>query len=149
MAALGNLLAGRFERQQRNQVLTARHAQGFERRQLALLLVDRERCLVQRRPLNGLLGGLWEFPSLEAETGGPLNAIRQYVAGSKEISAVRLLGHARHAYSHFRAEVDFYRIDLEPCERVAEGAEQWLPLDDLDQLPLHGAHKKLLPLIGA
>ncbi len=62
---------------------------------------------------------------------------------------VRLLGQARHTYSHFSFKVDFYRVDLEPCDRVAEGTEHWLPVNDLEQLPLHGAHKKLLPLIGA
>ncbi len=119
------------------------------RRQLALLLVDRQRCLVQRRPATGLLGGLWEFPGLDAGEGAPLDAIRQYYAGLKTISAIRLLGQARHAYSHFRLKVDFYRVELDPRDGVAEEAEHWLPLDDLEQLPLHGAHKKLLPLIGA
>ncbi len=119
------------------------------RHQLALLLVDRERCLVQRRPASGLLGSLWEFPGLEADAGEPLEMIRQYFAGIERISEIRLLGRARHLYSHFRLEVDFYRVELEPCERIAEGAGLWLPLGDLEQLALHGAHKKLLPLIGA
>ena len=118
------------------------------RYQLALLLVDNEQCLVQRRPATGLLGGLWEFPGFEAGSEEPLVAIRKFYAGVEKIPAVRLLGRAQHAYSHFRLEVDCYRVDLEPRDRIAEGAERWLPLKDLDQLSLHGAHKKLLPLIG-
>ncbi len=119
------------------------------RHQLALLLVNRKRCLIQRRPPNGLLGGLWEFPGFEATQEEPFAAIRQHCAGRRSISEVRLLGHSRHTYSHFHLEVDFYQVNLDPYNEVAEGTEQWLPLDDLEQLPLHGAHKKLLPLIGA
>lgn len=119
------------------------------RHQLALLLVAQGRCLVQRRPPNGLLGGLWEFPALESAGEDPLAAIEQYCAGFVKTTDVRLLGQAQHTYSHFRLEVDFYRVDLEPRDRVGQGAEEWLPLTDLAQLPLHGAHKKLLPLIGA
>lgn len=119
------------------------------RHQLALLLVDRERCLIQRRPPKGLLGGLWEFPGIEAAKEEPFDAIRQYCAGRRKISEIRLLGHAQHVYSHFRLEVDFYRVDLDSCDEVTESEENWLTLDDLQRLPLHGAHKKLLPLIGA
>jgi len=119
------------------------------RHQLALLLVDNGRGLIQRRPPNGLLGGLWEFPGFDATKVNPFDAIRQHCAGRPSISEIHLLGHAQHIYSHFRLEVDFYRVDLVPCDEVAETEEHWLMLDDLQRLPLHGAHKKLLPLIGA
>ncbi len=119
------------------------------RQQLALLLVDQGRCLVQRRPTSGLLGGLWEFPGIDVAGEDPLEAVHQYCAGLEKIDKLSLLGQAQHTYSHFRLEVSFYRVDLEPRNRVEQGAQHWLPLADLTQLPLHGAHKKLLPLIGA
>lgn len=119
------------------------------RRQLALLLVIGESCLVRRRPLSGLLGGLWEFPNLEA-TGSPAaEVISTYLAGQQPLKNLELLGGARHTYSHFQLEIDFYRAEIETQLQVAEAGDScWLPLQQLPQLALHGAHKKLLPLIG-
>jgi A/G-specific adenine glycosylase len=122
------------------------------RHELALLLVRAETCLVRRRPAEGLLGGLWEFPGLAPADSEPLAEIRTYCAGLYPLRHISLLGRARHRYSHFELEVDFYLVALEPSAQVAETCdqrEQWLPLADLVHLPLHGAHKKLLPLIGA
>lgn len=119
------------------------------RRQLALLLVADGRCLVQRRPATGLLGGLWEFPSLDLAGQNPEAAVREHLAGAYLPGEIRLLGRARHSYSHFKLEVDFYRVEVQNRPAVAEGAARWLALDALGELALHGAHKKLLPLIGS
>lgn len=118
------------------------------RRQLALLLVAEAACLVRRRPPTGLLGGLWEFPTLEAEGQPAVEAICSYLAGQKTWEKLELLGGARHTYSHFQLEIDFYRVELKAQAQIAEAGDCWLPLDQLSQLALHGAHKKLLPLIG-
>ncbi|WP_020674799.1 A/G-specific adenine glycosylase [Geopsychrobacter electrodiphilus] len=122
------------------------------RHELALLLVSDGKALVRRRPTKGLLGGLWEFPGLEVAETDPVEQIHRYCAGGYSVRGISLLGQARHTYSHFRLEIDFYRVELEPEGAVAEQADhsgQWLPLAALMQLPLHGAHKKLLTLITA
>jgi A/G-specific adenine glycosylase len=118
------------------------------RRQLALLLVAGESCLVRRRPPTGLLGGLWEFPTLEAAGQPPAAAICALLAGQMTFETPELLGGANHTYSHFQLEIDFYRVEVEPQAQIAESGDCWLPLNQLSHLALHGAHKKLLPLIG-
>ncbi len=118
------------------------------RRQLALLLVSGDQCLVQRRPARGLLGGLWEFPNLERDDEPEEAEIRQFLSGTYSASAITLLGQARHTYSHFRLEVAFYRVEVQHDACIAEESSCWRALNDLDGLALHGAHKKLLPLIG-
>jgi len=120
--------------------------------ELALLLVTNGQALVRRRPTAGLLGGLWEFPCCAVTDIGPVEQIRRYCAGLYPLREITLLGQAHLTYSHFRLEVDFYRVDLELEGAVAEQGDQagqWMPLAALIQLPLHGAHKKLLPLITA
>ena len=119
------------------------------RRQLALLLVAGESCLVRRRPPSGLLGGLWEFPNFEATDKPAAEVIPVYLGGQLPVKNLVLLGGARHTYSHFALEIDFYRVEIETQLQVAEPGDCcWLPLEQLPQLALHGAHKKLLPLIG-
>lgn len=118
------------------------------RRQLALLLVSDDQCLIQRRPVHGLLGGLWEFPTLEDEVISEEARIRRFLGGEMKVTEIKLLGQTRHTYSHFRLVVSFYRVGVQKETCVAEERSCWLPLTKLEGLALHGAHKKLLPLIG-
>lgn len=112
--------------------------------QVALLLVSHDRCLVRRRPLSGMLGGLWEFPAAAVSEGD-----------TPEVAASRLLqtlglaaephpaGEVAHVYSHFRLDLRLYRAKADETFKVAEGEEScWLLPDELEAWPLHGAHKK-------
>ncbi len=116
---------------------------------VALLLEREGRLLVRRRPLDGMLAGLWEFP------GGPVPE-----GMSPEAEAIRLLqelggegglefvGGVDHAYSHFRLDLRLYRGTALPATLVAEEAEScWLSAAELPEWALHGAHKKALALL--
>ncbi|MBE0598694.1 MAG: NUDIX domain-containing protein [Desulfuromonadales bacterium] len=63
-------------------------------------------------------------------------------------SGVELVGGIEHAYSHFRLDLRLFRARLQASWAVAEGGEsRWLTPTDLADWPLHGAHKKALPLV--
>jgi A/G-specific adenine glycosylase len=114
-------------------------------RQVALLMEMKGRFLVGRRPLNGMLGGLWEFPSRDVPPDfSSLEAAEALLTSLDLRCSLEPVGTIRHAYSHFRVEVELFRGKVE-CDRVAEGNEQeWLSASELNELPLHGAHKKAL-----
>jgi A/G-specific adenine glycosylase len=64
-----------------------------------------DRLLIARRPLDGLLGGLWEFPGGKKADGETLpEALKRGVeeALGIEIGIGRSLGTIKHAYTHFR-----------------------------------------------
>lgn len=69
------------------------------------------RLLIARRPEEGLLGGLWEFPGGKVEAGeGPSEAARREVQEELGLG-VEILGEAdttRHAYSHFRITLHLF-----------------------------------------
>ena len=66
---------------------------------------------------------------------------------------LREVGQIRHAYSHFRLEVTVFQgvVDgVKAIDQVAEGEPSvWLPLAELADLALHGAHKKVLALLAS
>ncbi len=112
----------------------------------AALLVEKEgRYLVRRRPSSGLLGGLWEFPTIgvldgeKPEQKVTLLAQEFAVTGDREA-----LGSIQHIYSHFRLDLQLFRIAITDLPQVAEGEYDWCPLEELTDLALHGAHKKAL-----
>jgi len=119
------------------------------RKEIALLLERDGRYLVRRRPASGLLGGLWEFPTISLADGqkpeqqlGML--MHNFVASGKP----QLIGRIEHVYCHFRLDLQLYRLSIGGLPQVGENENDWCTLAELSQLALHGAHKKALKELG-
>ncbi len=116
--------------------------------QVALLIGRDGRLLVRRRPLEGMLGGLWEFPSGVVPEGR--TPVQTASALGRDFGAGELVpaGGVVHAYSHFRLDLHLFRAEVKETTRIAEeGESRWLTPAELSDWPLHGAHKKALPLL--
>ena len=115
------------------------------RAEVTLLLNCRDRYLVRRRPAEGFLGGLWEFPAMTVLDGDQAEEKLSLLCsefGSRSVAVP--LGQIQHIYSHFRLQADIYRVETDDYLRVAEGEYRWSSIAELKNLALHGAHKKVL-----
>ncbi len=119
------------------------------RRQVALVLEGRNGILVNRRGLDGMLAGLWEFPACEIAEGDSPDSAAAGLAAELGGAQPARLGSVRHLYSHFRLETELYlaRYDADPI--AATQTRRWVPRAELQRLALHGAHLKALPLLAA
>ena len=81
-------------------------------RDIAAALVWRgPRLLIARRPEEGLLGGLWEFPGGKVEAGeAPADAARREVREELglEVQVLGEVAEIQHAYSHFRITLHLF-----------------------------------------
>lgn len=119
------------------------------RHEVALLLCHENRYMVRRRPSNGLLGGLWEFPTATIAKGlTPQHQAEILRVDLADAADLKPLGTINHLYSHFRLELHLFRATLSETLRIAEQTGTWIPKQDLSALALHGAHKKGLKLLG-
>jgi A/G-specific adenine glycosylase len=114
------------------------------RRQLALLVQGPAGVLLRQRPLEGFLGGLWEFPvcdlTPEMERESSARALLRELGLSGPLGYA---GQVRHLYSHFRLELQVMSATLAGHDLVCEqGGGRWFASAELDNLPLHGAHRK-------
>jgi A/G-specific adenine glycosylase len=118
--------------------------------QVALLLQRDGLLLVRKRPLNGMLGGLWEFPAALVSAGkDPAAAAQNLLAELGWTGELSETGAVRHAYSHFKLDLRCYQVVVDDSLRVAENDENhWLEMAELEGLALHGAHKKILALLA-
>lgn len=117
-------------------------------RQVAVLIEHQGCFLVRRRPLEGMLGGLWEFPAAAIPAGGSAEeTVRMLLAEEGGSARPEPAGTVRHAYSHFKVELQVFFCRTGEAGRVAEDDRRWLPLRDLVDWPLHGSHKKALGLL--
>jgi A/G-specific adenine glycosylase len=112
------------------------------RRVSMLVVVSRGEVLLEKRPREGIWGGLWSLP--EAGPGERPEAVLEREWGLTAKRA-RALPRFEHAFTHFTLEVTPWRIDLDRSRRAAEKrAAMWLPLSELRGAALPSPVRKLL-----
>ena len=125
--------------------------------------------LMVRRPPDGLLGGLWEFPAVEIGADDPPPVDGALSAGSPLYERCRgrledlgvqiassagrfsVLPEVHHAFTHLRA---VYRPMLvegvgSGSAGLAPGKHAWVPPEQVERLPLPVAQRKILALARA
>lgn len=119
-------------------------------RDIAVGLVRREgRLLIARRPEEGLLGGLWEFPGGKVEEDeSPPEAVRRELREemSLEVAVGDLAGRVDHAYSHFRITLHAYfahHLAGTPRARAAT-AWRWVTPAELGDYAFPAANTRIL-----
>lgn len=119
--------------------------------QVAAGVIWREdgRFLIAQRPLDGLLGGLWEFPGGKQEGGETLpQTLRREI--EEELGLVievgRPFAQVKHAYTHFRITLHAFhalRRQGQP-QHIGVANHAWVTLDDLDDYPFAVADRKII-----
>jgi A/G-specific adenine glycosylase len=117
---------------------------------VAGIIIKRGKVLLVRRPPDGLLGRLWEFPAGPVESNRPAEAAcREIVLRTVglTVSVDGPLGRVRHAYTHFTLDLDACLCRPLPGRVRLNGPDAfaWVRPDELSKYPLHKAVHKLLP----
>jgi A/G-specific adenine glycosylase len=123
-----------------------------ERHLAAGVVMKKGKILVVRRPDDGLLGGLWEFPSGEIPDGGdPAEACARGMLDAVNLSVTveNRLTVVRHTYTHFKLRLEVFacRWRSGRVRRRQYPAHKWIALSAVGTLPLHKATLKVLAAI--
>ncbi len=105
------------------------------------------RVLLNRRPLKGLLGGLWEFPNWKVESGKDLKRSLESQL-QKEMTVIGKIenpvGTFQHTFSHFKLTLHVFG-----CRIVSGNPEgKWVPLRKLDLFPMSKLHRTIAEKLG-
>jgi len=99
------------------------------------------RVLITRRPVNGLLGGMWEFPGGKQEPGEMLEEclvreIREELGVTLAVGSE--LGVYKHAYTHFKVTLHAFWCALtgEEPRRVEVDDLRWVLPNELSHFPM-------------
>jgi len=88
-----------------------------------LLLVDDGRLLLEKRPPQGIWGGLWSLPELAAEVDAGRHCRDHF--GFRTIS-LRTLPRLSHTFTHFKLHIHPVQLDVRP-EGSTRPGPVWLP----------------------
>jgi len=115
---------------------------------VAAVIRHQGRVLIVRRPSEGLLGGLWEFPAGERPSGVPWPRAVHMMLKERLGLAVEVEGHlcdVRHVFSHLVWNLKAYAAVPAPGESLPEEGEglRWVTRDELRAFALPVAHQKI------
>ena len=121
---------------------------------VAVIVNDEGDVCISLRHQDTHQGGLWEFPGGEVKKkeDGSLackNRIREQTG--IQVSEISYLTRVRHAYSHFKIQMDVFHCHFGkgPVKLNGPVACKWVNIEDLDQFPFHKAVHKFLSLVKA
>ena len=111
-----------------------------------------DRVLITRRPTEGLLGGLWEFPGGKIESGeNPASACQREIREevNLEVAIDEHLTQIKHAYSHFKILVEVFRCRYLSGEVELKGPVdyRWVKPEELNDFPFPKANLKFMHLL--
>ncbi|HVN16342.1 MAG TPA: NUDIX domain-containing protein, partial [Anaerolineales bacterium] len=101
----------------------------------AAVIVQRGRALLAKRPADGLLGGMWEFPN--GQVGGdPARELAKALKTGYKLKVRRgeALGIVEHAYTHFKVTEHVFRCDLVSIPK--DKNLKWVRIKELDNYPM-------------
>jgi len=87
-----------------------------------------DRILISQRPLNGLLGGLWEFPGGKMERGETLpQCVKREIKEELgiDVRVGKKLAEVNHAYSHFKITLHAFHCAYVRGRPRALGVRAW------------------------
>jgi A/G-specific adenine glycosylase len=109
--------------------------------------------LLARRPSEGLLGGMWEFPNGRV-TGDPLEGLAEALKmgynlrmrkSRRSTKNQEALAVVEHGYTHFSVSTHVYRCEL---ISMPEGENlKWVLLTDLDDYPMGRIDRQIANLL--
>lgn len=118
---------------------------------------DGERVLVQQRPDQGLLAGMWEFPTFaaSADDAGEAVLVRQFAERGLTVAITSPLATIEHTFSHIKMTYQAFLGRRLDGETAGTTAHRWATLAEIDRLPFSKAQLRLLtalkerPLLAA
>jgi A/G-specific adenine glycosylase len=108
----------------------------------AVVIERRGRVLLARRPSNGLLGGMWEFPNSRVE-GDPGKGLEKAIHAAYRLRVRKkdALAVVRHAYTHFKVTVHAFRC--EPVSMPGTPNLKWVRLRELEAYPMGKVDRRI------
>ena len=104
--------------------------------------------IINKRPNNVMLGGLWQLPTFEFkehEKRADIEDLFRKKVG-KDINIEGKIGIVKHEYSHLKAEVALYLFSKKN-NSIKLDDSKWIKINDVDEYAFSNVNHKLIQLI--
>ena len=108
--------------------------------------------LIQKRPSQGLLADLWEFPGGKRKSGETREeALRREIREEllAEAKKIKFLIKVSHAYTQFQVTLYAYECTLKNKPHLSKGRRRWVSLKGLRRYPFPSGSAKIIEFLSA
>jgi A/G-specific adenine glycosylase len=111
---------------------------------VAFVVKAGEKVLLRQRPAEVVNGDLWEFPNLEQAGNSSVDLARacESLIGCRPAKPVLTLCQFHHTITRYRIRLSVYVVELARSPTLSR-AGQWFHCDQLDELALPSAHRRI------
>ena len=105
--------------------------------------------IINKRPNNVMLGGLWQLPTFEfkeSEKRADIEGLFRKKVG-KDINIEGKIGIVKHEYSHLKAEVALYLFSKKN-NSIKLDDSKWIKINDVDKYAFSNVNHKLIQLMS-
>ena len=105
--------------------------------------------IINKRPNNVMLGGLWQLPTFEFkenEKRADIEGLFRKKVG-KDINIEGKIGIVKHEYSHLKAEVALYLFSKKN-NSIKLDDSKWIKINDVDKYAFSNVNHKLIQLMS-
>lgn len=109
-----------------------------------------DQYLINKRPSQGLLAGLWEFPMAEESADlEDQEVLERFLAREYglEVQSMKYIGNVQHTFSHLHWNLDVYHVEYVSGDITSISA-QFVTKDELEQYAFSVAHNKIRGMLS-
>ena len=105
--------------------------------------------IINKRPNNVMLGGLWQLPTFEFKESEKRAVIEELFRKKvgKDINIEDKIGIVKHEYSHLKAEVALYLFSKKN-NSIKLDDSKWIKINDVDKYAFSNVNHKLIQLMS-
>jgi A/G-specific adenine glycosylase len=111
------------------------------------VISQNNRILIQKRPSQGLMADLWEFPGGKIEPGEtPIQALHREVKEElgQEVIKEKFLTKVNHSYTQFRVTLYAFQCELKERPELNSPKHQWVSLQEFKNYPFPSGSVKVI-----
>lgn len=141
-----------FERGIQHRIPPLKKAHPLPCRERAVAVIrGKESLLIHRRPSQGLLGGLWEFPGLHLHDTGSVSRLLPRMLERECGLCIQLQAEIFsffHEYTHFKERIRVFLADCPQAKDLSSKDFRWVGLEEIEQFPLPASHRRIAQVLS-
>jgi len=114
------------------------------------IMEKRGKYLIQKRPPQGLLSDLWEFPGGKRRKDETLEqALRREIREElgAEIEGIQLLTQVKHAYTQFQVKLSAFQCRPRTAPSLSRDGHRWVTLKGMRKYPFPSGSAKIIQFL--
>lgn len=109
-----------------------------------IVLSCKKKYLIQKRPKEGLLASLWEFPNFEVESEQGKEEVEEFLNELDVfIDDLQYIGEIQHIFTHIKQKIFIYSLEIKDEKKLEDQEHKWVKKEEFNEMAVSTQMKKV------